>query len=195
MIKSIADMPSIIYHGTSSNFHDSLISRIQLNQNHSPTDFGNGFYTTTIYEQSRDFAIKKSALRQNKYPECQPMIVALHLDTNILTACHGKIFNTPDRQWKEFIFNNRLGRNFIISSLHNLDISFDYVFGAVADSDIVQMCRMTRNHKLSPDDFINQIQALHNGDADQLSFHSPSALASITIDHIEILPKEESLIC
>lgn len=127
MIKSIADIPSIIYHGTSSNFHDSLVSKIQLNQNHSPTDFGDGFYTTTVYEQSRNFAIKKSALRQNRYPGCQPMIVALHLDTNILSTCHGKIFDTPDQQWKEFIFNNRLGRNFIISSLHNLDMSFDYV--------------------------------------------------------------------
>lgn len=193
MILSILDLPNTVYHGTISCYKNSFNNGITLNHNSAPTDFGDGFYTTTQYEQAKHFAIKKTKIYNRRTQNrASPMIITLELNTEKLNHdCNGIVFMAPDEKWREFILNNRAGKPFTISNFHNLDAQCDYVYGMVADSHIAQLTYSYTDNSISSQEFLDELMPLRNGCADQLSLHSVNALQSIKISNIQILKEEE----
>lgn len=193
MILSILDLPNTVYHGTISCYKSSFNNGINLNHNSAPTDFGDGFYTTTQYEQAKHFAIKKTKIYNRRTKNrASPMIITLELNTEKLNHdCNGIVFMAPNEKWREFILNNRVGKSFAISNYHNLDAQCDYVYGMVADAHIAQLAYSYIDKSISSQDFLNELIPLRDGRADQLSLHSINALQSIKISDIQILKEEE----
>ena len=191
MKKQLTDLARVVYHGTISVYEESLRAGIDLDRGIQTTDFGKGFYTTTIRSQAEKFAARKAVAYNKQHrsgAQAQPLVIAYELNTEILSRCSGIIFSEPDTRWKEFIFNNRVGEDFIISDFHNLNTTCDYVYGAVADANIVTLTKGVRESKTDFSSYCRDVIPLHNGTADQLSFHSDRSLKAIEL--LEIIRKE-----
>ena len=187
-------MAQIVYHGTISVFEDSLLKGIKLDCSVQTTDFGKGFYTTTIRSQAERFAQKKALLYNERYPDApkaEPSVLVYKLDTTKLFECDGIIFDLPDERWCEFIFNNRVGSKFAVSDFHNISLNYDFVYGAVADANIVQLTRKVMRESADFQTFCQNITPLNRGNSDQLSFHTRKSLESI--EFIKISRKEDAL--
>ncbi len=196
-VDSIKDLPNLLYHGTISIYSDSIKSGIKLNCGLVPSDFGNGFYTTTFKKQAEIFAEKKVKIhnRKNKNNIADPIVAVFDLNQNILNECSGIIFNTENYKWKEFIFNNRVGKELAISDFHNLDSVCDFVYGSVADSLIAQMIESYCTGHINAELFLKQLNPLNNGESDQLSFHTIDSLKSIKLKYIYTVKNEEKIVC
>ena len=191
--KRLTDLPRIVYHGTISVYEESLRAGIDLKRGIQTTDFGKGFYTTTIRSQAERFAFKKASNfnRQHRGDlTAFPLLIEYALAPERLSECSGIVFDSPDDRWREFIFNNRVGIGYVISDFHNLNISCDFVYGAVADADIVKLTRDARNKKLDYTGYCNQLIPLRKGTGDQLSFHTERALKAIRLSKTIILREE-----
>lgn len=193
----IDKLPNKVYHGTKSIYKNSLKLGINLKKSEAELDFGRGFYTTTNYKQAIDFAKKHSkrnnmiAYRKNKKgikaEFTNPMIVTYTIDKNVLKKLKIKLFKKADKDWAQFIFNNRLGIDYIVSDNHNLDIKYDCVYGLMADSDIAVLMEDIRLGNIKYDDFCNKIEPYDKFTQDQLSFHTENALKCLTLSDINII--------
>lgn len=174
----------IIYHGTISLYSEGFRHGINLNKGDKNADFGKGFYTTSNYKQALAFATYQSnkynslqKKRNNKYQDfdphyVNPMILKFNLDKGLLKNHTGIKFDLPDEKWAEFIYNNRLGIDFLISDNHNIDIKYEYVYGQIADSRIATIVENAREKRISFQEFFSQIMPFAKySNQDQLSFH------------------------
>lgn len=193
---TIDELPNIVYHGTISIHKNSLISGIDINKGYRSADFGQGFYTTSNYEQAKDIANgRANAYSMKKHIDVAPMIVSFYIDKDILNSYRGKIFDDiVNSKWKEFIYNNRVGLEKIVSNFHNLNHKYHYVYGFVADSNIINMTREVKKDLITYGDFANNLKPLKGGSYDQLSFHSDDVVKSLRIENIELLEREEILV-
>lgn len=114
----------ILYHGTYI-----LFDSIDLDKCRPFKDFGKGFYLTDLEEQANKMAVKKSKIFNGS-----PIIMKYEFDESFLTNGFLKVkqFNTPDRDWAEFIYKNR---SRTISFNHNYDI----VTGPIANDGVAYL--------------------------------------------------------
>ena len=108
----------ILYHGSNLTVNEpKLISQNRF------LDFGNGFYTTTNYEQAENFA-KKVAFRRggaavvNVYELCENDFGNLKI----------KRFDFPNEEWLDFVSDHRNGTY--------CGNEYDLIIGAVANDDV-----------------------------------------------------------
>ncbi|OJD42823.1 DUF3990 domain-containing protein [Bacillus nitratireducens] len=154
-------MSKIMYHGTNSEYYDSLIEDVQLSKCKQKTDFGKGFYLTTKFEQASEHAEKRSKFRG------EPIVFVYEVDIGALrSSFEGKIFHKMDIKWAEFIYYNRSHKRF---KSH----SYDYVFGGVADGYLEDLIEQMDDASISREDmkeFHEQIAKYPT--YDQLSVHN-----------------------
>lgn len=114
----------ILYHGTYQQF-DS----IDLEKCRPFKDFGRGFYLTDLEDQAMKMAVKKSKIFQGS-----PIILKFEFDETVLSCGELKVlrFVKPDREWAEFIYNNRSRTRFF-----NHD--YDIVTGPIADDGVAYL--------------------------------------------------------
>lgn len=187
---TVDKLPNVLYHGTISIYKDSLISGIDVNKGYHSTDFGQGFYTTSNYEQAKSLSVDKAQIYNAHYPQkscADPMIVKYILDKDHLKKFKGLIFDTPNDKWKEFVYNNRVGKDFLVSDYYNKNGKYHYVYGSVADSQITDMTKEVRKSVIFYGDFIDQLKPLKNCEYNQLSFHSNEIVKALNIMSIEII--------
>lgn len=195
---TIDNLPDIVYHGTISIYKDSLLSGIDINRGYYSADFGQGFYTTGNYEQAlrlaRDRA--KAYSKLNKTTLVYPMVVSYNINKSELNSnsYKGLIFDSPDSKWKEFIYNNRAGKDFVVSAYHNLTHKYDYVYGCVADSNITGMTKQIRSKQITYGAFADDLKPLKVGHYNQLSFHSLKSIKILDFLNIEIIESEVSFV-
>jgi hypothetical protein len=108
-----------LYHGS-----NKAIEIPKLLDDQRPLDFGNGFYTTTNLIQCRAFALK--VLYRKKTGKA--IVSYYELDENLLPAIHVLRFDSPDKEWLEFITRNRIEQNPCND--------YDLIIGPVANDDI-----------------------------------------------------------
>lgn len=196
---SIDTLPDfdIVYHGTHSKHKDSLITGINVYKGYKSADFGQGFYTTSSYEQAKRLAYDR-AKAYNKHhkeqPPAQPMILKFRINKVKLSEYKGLIFDSPNERWKEFIFNNRVGIDFSVSKYYNKDGRYNFVYGCVADSNITNMVGDIKHQKITYGEFIDSLKALKQYEYDQLSFHTPDVVSALDLLEIEIIEMEAILI-
>ncbi|MCH5192486.1 MAG: DUF3990 domain-containing protein [Oscillospiraceae bacterium] len=190
---TVYELPEVVYHGTISVHKDSLMAGIDINRGYVSTDFGQGFYTTGNYEQAVQLAKGRAKAYNRIYGQndkAYPMVISYSVNKNLLSDCMGRIFEAPDDKWKEFVYNNRVGNDFAVSNYHNIGRKYDYVYGFVADSKIVEMTKDVRLKNVTYGMFVDSLKPLKCGFYDQLSFHSDKSAAVLTILKIEMIESE-----
>lgn len=113
-----------LFHGTNIDF-----SAIDLSKSSPFKDFGKGFYLTDIEEQAVALAAKKSKIFGGS-----PVIQVYEIDDAVLHdgTLNTLVFDSPSREWAEFIFNNR---NRTGSFSHNYDV----VYGPIANDGVAYL--------------------------------------------------------
>ncbi|MDR1974266.1 MAG: DUF3990 domain-containing protein [Bacteroidales bacterium] len=108
-----------LYHGS-----NEIVENPKLLENQRPLDFGNGFYTTTNLEQCRVFARK--VLYRRKVGKA--IVSCYELDENPLLNVKVLQFDSPNKEWLEFITKNRIEQN--------PNNNYDLIIGPVANDDV-----------------------------------------------------------
>jgi hypothetical protein len=108
-----------IYHGS-----NEIIKIPQLLKGQRSLDFGNGFYTTTNLKQCRVFARK--VLYRKKTGKA--IVSCYEFNENVSQAIKVLRFDSPNKEWLEFITRNRIDQN-----PRN---DYDLIIGPVANDDV-----------------------------------------------------------
>lgn len=184
----------IVYHGTDSLSAENILKTgIDINYGETSVDNGKGFYTTPNYE----FALKRAetmALKKSKFNDVKVLPVVLKIDIDISNTQKLSIkeFEICSYEWKEFIFYNRMGHNFldkwdIKTNNHNLDSKYDIAINETADNDvtaIISKFRYAKNIKNLKEE-ISKINKSNSSYWDkQISIHTQrgcSCISSIAI--------------
>jgi len=199
MINLIGKLPDKVYHGTISCYKKSLSTGIDLKKGDETVDFGKGFYTTTNYEQALSFAkrrakgfnlLQKTMTLKNKNwvtKFTNPMIMVYNINKDCIYRFEGLNLEHPNKEWAEFVFNNRMGIDFLVSNFHNIHSSIDFVYGCMADAEIAPLMEEVRLRKISYEQFCKAIEPYDKYNQDQLSFHADKVLECLVLqDCIEL---------
>jgi hypothetical protein len=141
-----------LYHGTLDIHVQSIFSRVDVNNGRAHTDFGKGFYTTTVERQARAWAWQSS----QRSGGALPAVIRFDVDRDSLAALQCLWFVRGGFDAEDFwslIFHCRTG-----GSKYSRGTNqgwYDVVIGPVAAS---------------------WRQRLAIYDADQISFHTDSAV-------------------
>lgn len=151
-----------VYHGSTL-----IIEHPRLIKSGRFLDFGDGFYTTTNFEQaSRWASIKQKRTGADKAYVNVYEVEDLLLSNEELSVL---IFKEADRLWLEFITGNRRG-----NPLHEYDI----VKGAVANDTIYQTLVLFEAGAYTIEDTIARLK-VHRL-FDQIAFNTEKALKKLT---------------
>ena len=157
----------ILYHGTNLD-----IDKIDLEKCAPYKDFGKGFYTTTILDQAKAMAIRKSRIFGGN-----PCIVSYDAPDNLLQLKTVKIKNFPStsKEWAIFIINNR-NRDFheFSSPDCNCDNKYDIVFGPVANDTLTTLIRQYQRGYIDSEILLKEMQ--YTSPSNQYSFQSQKAI-------------------
>lgn len=109
----------ILYHGT-----NVIVEKPHPVEQNRYLDFGFGFYTTSNFEQAKNFALKVVKRKGGK-----PVVNVYEFDEEEIKASDGiKFFTAPDADWLDFVSENRNG-------VYN-GKSYDIIVGPVANDDV-----------------------------------------------------------
>lgn len=95
-----------IYHGGFSEvFSQKILEPSRA------MDFGNGFYTTTSFEQAK----KWSLVKKDRFHYEKAVVSAFELDDGIFKTAKlkSKIFCKADEEWLDFVMANRQNIHFV----------------------------------------------------------------------------------
>lgn len=166
----------ILYHGTNTD-----IENIDLSFCAPYKDFGTGFYTTTLFEQAKAMAKRKSKLFGG-----EPCVITYEAPDNLLNlkAFKIKAFYKTSKKWAVFIINNR-NRDFtdISSPECNLDGKYEIVFGPVANDTLTTLIRQYQNGYINSEILLKEMK--YAAPNNQYSFHSPKAVSLLKKKGIE----------
>lgn len=121
-----------LYHGTDKRFRFPDIYELSEH-----TDFGKGFYLTHELERAKEWGQNRN---QFKYRVNVYLIEDNYVEIARTLGLQVKIFQKANKEWAEFVYNNR----YIEGFHHNYDI----VVGPVADNALqVKFAEMQRYGK------------------------------------------------
>ena len=152
----------ILYHGSID-----LVKTPEIRVGETFLDFGNGFYTTTSYDQAERWA--KIKMRRNNASIGYVAIYDFDLE-NAKKVLDIKQFDGADEEWLNFVVNNRNG-----SCVND---SADLHIGPVADDNVSHSIRLFETGAYDAEYIIKKLktEVLH----DQWSLHTNNALEYLT---------------
>lgn len=133
-------------------------------------DYGKGFYTTTSYEQAKEWVRRKLTTSNNK-----GYVNVYEIDNNFPPSIKLLQFNEPSEDWVDFVMKNRTQKNF--------EHSFDVVYGPVANDRVYAAFALYEGELLSKQELINELKAYTL--VDQLLFHTEHALSFLRFIRVE----------
>ena len=148
----------LLYHGTAADFE-----QISLSKSHNRRDFGIGFYTTILEKQAKEWGYRLS-LREKKKQYYVYQYIFRESDN-----LRVKRFNALDKEWLEFIKENR--------SKGGLQHSYDVVIGPVADDNTMETVQLYLTGILTANEAVERLK--YNQVNNQVSFHTEKALRSL----------------
>lgn len=161
----------ILYHGT-----DLDIDRIDLDKCKPYKDFGKGFYATTLFDQAKAMAIKKSRIYGG-----EPCVITYKAPDNLLSlsTLRIKIFEKTSQDWAVFIINNR-NRDFADhkNPLCNTDNKYEIVFGPVANDTLTTLIQRYKRGYIDANILLKEMEYLAPNN--QYSFHTQAAVDTLT---------------
>ncbi|HEU4962616.1 MAG TPA: DUF3990 domain-containing protein [Bacilli bacterium] len=166
---------SICYHGTLRTHAESIMSRVNVKAGRLFTDFGQGFYLTTNYEQAKRWAVAKARYRSHADGRADeaPVVVKIRLDTISLHQLSGCTFEVPNDRWAEFVYNCRKH-----GKANTLFHNYDFVCGPLADGKFLPLFNKYDANRITFEEFHAGIKPI-NRDHNQLSLHTMEAISCI----------------
>lgn len=158
-----------LYHGSIL-----IVRKPNIRRGRKRTDFGQGFYLTTNFEQARRWAL----LKQQRENTNKAIVSIFEFDETILDNPIYKVlrYNGPSEEWLNFVVRNRKGEN---------AYNYDYVMGPVANDQLYATISLYEKGTLTAEAAIVQLKThvLFN----QLSCHTDKAVRNLRyIESIQV---------
>ena len=147
-----------IYHGSIEKVENPEI-RILRNRT---LDYGYGFYTTTSYNQAKDWVRR----RMDNMNASKGFVNIYEFDKDALNHLNCLVFKSPTEEWVDFVMNNRTKKSFV----HDYDI----VYGPVANDKVYAAFALYEGGLIDKNTLITELKAYKL--VDQYLFHSEKAL-------------------
>jgi hypothetical protein len=161
-----------LYHGS-----NTIVDKPQILPHNKLLDFGNGFYTTTNRRQAENFTknvVKRSGGEQ--------IVNIYEFDAkNALPELKRLHFKTADKEWLEFVRQNRRGSY--------KGEQYDIISGPVADDRVFRTLVLYEDGTFSMNEVLERLDAfkLYN----QIVFMTPKGLSFLRF--IEALKVEKGI--
>ena len=156
----------ILYHGSTV-----VVEKPDLQICRPATDFGQAFYTTSSFEQAKKWA----KIKQKRANAETAVVSEFEFDEKLLHSGNYKVrhFEKADKEWLEFVINNRRGIN---------AKTYDLVMGPVANDALYATILIYEQGIITAGAAIEQLKT--HTLFDQLSFHSEKALENLKFKRI-----------
>lgn len=129
-------------------------------------DYGNGFYTTTSFEQAEAWTRRKMK-EEHRQKGC---INIYEYNPKLAEALNTIFFSAPTEDWLDFVMQNRTEKNF-----HH---AYDIVYGPVANDKVYAAFALYEGGLLNKQDLIAELKTYKL--VDQYLFHTEEALKMLT---------------
>ena len=148
-------------------YHGSLVT-IEKPKILKPTrtlDYGSGFYTTTSYEQAKQWVSRKLSDKQ-----AVGYVNVYEFQQSALESVKSLVFKQPNEEWVDFVMQNRMNPNF-----HH---DYDLVYGPVANDRVYAAFALFEGGVLNKQELIKEVRTYQL--VDQYLFHTEAALGALT---------------
>lgn len=150
-------------------YHGSIVEvrKPSLRYGRRRTDFGKGFYTTTLAEQAEHWA----KIKKDRAKATRAVVSVYEVDDRIFNDAMLNVreFHGVDESWLEFVVNCRKKE----TEMH----TFDLVFGPVANDNVFATVNLYESGVLDAPAAIAQLRAYKT--YDQLSFHTKRVIGAL----------------
>lgn len=150
-----------IYHGSIEK-----VESPEIRESNRTLDYGQGFYTTTSYEQAEAWVRR----RMNEKRASRGYVCVYELDERALQNLNTLIFDQPTEEWVDFVMQNRTQKGYV----HE----FDIVYGPVANDRVYAAFALYEGGLINKQALIAELKAYKL--VDQYLFHTEKALHALT---------------
>lgn len=173
--KKIFDTTELWYHGTTSNYIESLQAGVKVDYLKRNCDFGVGFYLTSRLEQAKRWAQRKVKDRITFDENIKPVVVSYALNKEIIND--SQVFEI-DNDFFHFIYQNRCGKE-----KHN----YSLIFGPVLDGQLSRLDQIMEDFEHGKSDLATISQKLLGKfkDDDQLCICNQEIADKIVLKEIK----------
>lgn len=155
-----------IYHGSLE-----IVSNPEIRKPNRTLDYGEGFYTTTDFNQAKDWV-----QRHNKNAK-QGYVNVYEVDIDEIKKQNTLWFDSPTEEWIDFVDNNRNNPDFT----HN----YDFVYGPVANDRVYACFALYESGVFNKEDLLRELKVYDL--VDQLLFHTDAALKYLEFKEAETI--------
>ena len=149
-----------LYHGSLE-----VVSEPRIITPNRTLDYGRGFYTTTSYEQAKQWVRRRrGAQHPVGYVNVYELAEVLPDEIKQLR------FETPTEEWVDFVMRNRTEKGF--------EHSFDIVYGPVANDRVYAAFALYESNLLDKEGLIRELRTYEL--VDQFLFHTEQSLQHLT---------------
>ena len=150
-----------LYHGSTV-----AVRKPSVNRGRPTVDFGQGFYTTTSYEQAKKWAELKG--KRTSAPHA--VVTEYEVADDILQGRYTTLFfSGPTQEWLDFVVSNRKG---------NGTAAYDLTMGPVANDQLYATIRLYEQGVVTASAAIEMLRT--HLLFDQLAFHNQHAANELT---------------
>lgn len=149
-----------IYHGSIEK-----VESPEIRESNRTLDYGQGFYTTTSYEQAEAWVRR----RMNEKRASRGYVCVYELDERALQNLNTLIFDQPTEEWVDFVMQNRTQKGYV----HE----FDIVYGPVANDRVYAAFALYEGGLINKQALIAELKAYKF--VDQYLFHTEKALHAL----------------
>jgi len=167
----------ILYHGSYTHF-----DKIDLSKGRKYKDFGQGFYTTKIENQARQWAKNMSA----RFGISSGFVSIFECDENLFKNYKYLYFSEPTEEWAYFIMNNRSTELIDFKNqINNCNNQYDIVEGPVANDNIAVVLDQFMMNMKSGTALVEALE--YKNLNHQISFHSENGISILKkVKHYEV---------
>ena len=145
-----------LYHGSTV-----AVRKPSVKRGRPTVDFGQGFYTTTSYEQAKKWA----ELKRKRTSAPHAVVTEYEVADDILQGRYTVLFfSGPTREWLDFVVSNRRGQN---------TGAYDLTMGPVANDQLYATIRLYEQGVVTASAAIEMLRT--HLLFDQLAFHNQYA--------------------
>ena len=148
--------------------HGSTVAvrKPSVNRGRPTVDFGQGFYTTTSYEQAKKWA----ELKRKRTSAPHAVVTEYEAADDILQGRYTTLFfSGPTQEWLDFVVSNRKG---------NGTAAYDLTMGPVANDQLYATIRLYEQGVVTASAAIEMLRT--HLLFDQLAFHNQHAANELT---------------
>lgn len=144
-----------IYHGSLD-----IVAQPEIRKPDRTLDYGEGFYTTTDYNQAKDWVARHKKGAKVGY------VNTYEVDIDLIKGLNTLWFDTPTEEWIDFVDNNRNSPGY--------SHGYDFVYGPVANDRVYAAFALYENEILNKEELLKMLKVYDL--VDQLLFHTDEAL-------------------